>query len=186
MMTSSNGNIFRVTVLCVENSPVTGEFPSKRPVVRSFDIFLICAWINDWVNNHGAGELRCHRARYDVTLMNMGDCAKDTVWTGVANCLCTLERGIFVFISQIAKQLHLLAHKPQGSVLGPLLLLLFINDVSNLTTDGCVLNMYASDVIIYTSAATSDDLQLKLQRCVDNIYQWYSRNKLTIKKRNLL
>ena len=66
---------------------------------------------------------------------------------------------------------------PQGSVLGPLLFLLFINDVSNFTTDGCVLNMYADDVIIYTSAATSDDLQLKLQRCVDNIYQWYFRNK---------
>ena len=48
-------------------------------------------------------------------------------------------------------------------MLGPLLFLLFINDVSNFTTDGSVLNMYADDVIIYTTAATSDDLQLKLQ-----------------------
>ena len=54
--------------------------------------------------------------------------------------------------------------------------------MSNFTTDGCVLNMYADDVIICTSAATSDDLQLKLQRCVDNIYQWYLRNKFTINK----
>ena len=37
---------------------------------------------------------------------------------------------------------------PRGSVLGPLLFLLFINDVSNFTTEGCVLNMYADDVII--------------------------------------
>ena len=51
---------------------------------------------------------------------------------------------------------------PQGSVLGPLLFLLFINDVSNFTTEGCVLNMYADDVIIYTSAPTSDELQKKL------------------------
>ena len=72
---------------------------------------------------------------------------------------------------------------PQGSVLGTLLFLLFINDVSNFTIEGCVLNMYADDVIIYTSATTSDDLQLKLQRCVDNIYQWYFRNKLTINKK---
>ena len=36
MMTSSNGNIFRVTVpLCGE---FTGEFPSQRPVTRSFDV----------------------------------------------------------------------------------------------------------------------------------------------------
>ena len=72
---------------------------------------------------------------------------------------------------------------PQGSVLGPLLFLLFINDVSNFTTGGCFSNMYADDVIICTSAATSDDLRLKLQRCVDNIYQWYFRNKLTINKK---
>ena len=44
-------------------------------------------------------------------------------------------------------------------------------------------HVYADDVIIHTSAATSDDLQLKLQRCVDNIYQWCFRNKLTINKR---
>ena len=40
MMTSSNENIFRVTGLCATNSPVTGEFPSQRPVTRSFDIFF--------------------------------------------------------------------------------------------------------------------------------------------------
>ena len=57
--------------------------------------------------------------------------------------------------------------------------------MSNFTDDGCVLNMYmcADDAIIYTSAATSDDLQLKLRRCVDNIYQWYFRYKLTINKK---
>ena len=39
-MTSENGNIFCVTGLCAWNSPVTGEFPSQRPVTRSFDIFF--------------------------------------------------------------------------------------------------------------------------------------------------
>ena len=40
MMTSSNGNIFRLLALCVGNSPVSGEFPAQRPVTRSFDVFL--------------------------------------------------------------------------------------------------------------------------------------------------
>ena len=40
MMTSSNGSIFRVTGLCVGNSPVTCVFPSQRPVTRSFDSFF--------------------------------------------------------------------------------------------------------------------------------------------------
>ena len=30
---------------------------------------LICAWINGWVNNHEAGDLRCHHTHYDVTVM---------------------------------------------------------------------------------------------------------------------
>ena len=55
--------------LCAGNSQVTGEFLTQRPVMRSFYISLICAWINDWVNNHEASDLRCHRAHYDVILM---------------------------------------------------------------------------------------------------------------------
>ena len=35
---SSNGNIFRVTGPLCGKSPVTGEFPSQRPVTRSFDV----------------------------------------------------------------------------------------------------------------------------------------------------
>ena len=40
MMTSSNGNIFRVTGhLCGEFTG-PGEFPTQRPVPRSFDVFF--------------------------------------------------------------------------------------------------------------------------------------------------
>ena len=40
MMTSSNGNIFRVTGHFRGNSPVPGEFPTQRPATRSFDVFF--------------------------------------------------------------------------------------------------------------------------------------------------
>ena len=35
----------------------------------SSDVSLICAWINCWVNNREAGNLRSHRAHYDVNVM---------------------------------------------------------------------------------------------------------------------
>ena len=35
-----NGNIFRVMAICAGNSPVPGEFPTQRPVTRSFDVFF--------------------------------------------------------------------------------------------------------------------------------------------------
>ena len=40
ILTSSNGNIFRVTGHLKGNSPVTDGFPSQRPVARSFDVFF--------------------------------------------------------------------------------------------------------------------------------------------------
>ena len=40
MMTSSNGNIFALLALCEGNPPVTGGFPSQRPVTRSFGVFF--------------------------------------------------------------------------------------------------------------------------------------------------
>ena len=57
MMTSSNGNIFRVT----------GHLCSEFTGALMF--YLICAWMNGWVKNREAGDLRCHRAHYDVTVM---------------------------------------------------------------------------------------------------------------------
>ena len=55
--------------ICAGNTPVPGEFPAKRPVTRSFDVSLICARINGWVNNGEAGDFRRHPAHYDVTVM---------------------------------------------------------------------------------------------------------------------
>ena len=57
--------------LCAGNLPVTGELPSQRPVTRSFDVSLICAWINTSVNNCEAGDLIRHRVHYDVIVMKI-------------------------------------------------------------------------------------------------------------------
>ena len=56
--------------ICTGNSPVPDEFPTQRPVTRSFDVYLICARINGWVNNREAGDLRRYRRHYDVTVMS--------------------------------------------------------------------------------------------------------------------
>ena len=48
---------------CEGNPPVTGGFPSQRPVTRSFDIFFELRWTNGWANNGDAGDLRRHILR---------------------------------------------------------------------------------------------------------------------------
>ena len=53
-----------------DNNANSGEFPAQGPATRSSVIIsFICAWINNWVNNREAGDLRRHRAHYDVTVM---------------------------------------------------------------------------------------------------------------------
>ena len=37
---------------------------------RALMFSLICVWVNDWVNNRKAGDLRRYRVHYDVTVMS--------------------------------------------------------------------------------------------------------------------
>ena len=55
--------------ICAGNSPVPGEFPDKSQWRGALVFSLICVWINGWVNNGEAGDLRLYRAHYDVTVM---------------------------------------------------------------------------------------------------------------------
>ena len=66
MMTSSNETFSALQAICAGNSPVTGEFTGHRWIPR---ISLICGRINGWVNNRESGDLRRHRAHYDVIVM---------------------------------------------------------------------------------------------------------------------
>ena len=52
----------------IHRSPVNS--PHKDQWRGASIFFLICAWINGWINNSEAGDLRRHRAHYDVTVMS--------------------------------------------------------------------------------------------------------------------
>ena len=51
------------------NSPVTSEFPAQRPVTRSFDVFFDLRLNGRLSKQRETGNLRRHRAHYDVTAM---------------------------------------------------------------------------------------------------------------------
>ena len=51
----------------IHRSPVNS--PHKGQWRGALMFSLICVWINGWVNNGEAGDLRRHRAHYDVTVM---------------------------------------------------------------------------------------------------------------------
>ena len=51
----------------IHRSPVNS--PQKGQWCRALMFSLISAWINDWVNNLEAGDLRCHHAHHDVIVI---------------------------------------------------------------------------------------------------------------------
>ena len=55
--------ISALIAICARNSPHKGQW--RWALMFS----LICVWINSWVNNGEAGDLRRYRANYDVSVM---------------------------------------------------------------------------------------------------------------------
>ena len=132
-MTSSNRNISALLALCAKNSPVTFEFPTQSDA----ELSLICAWINGWVNNGAAGDLRRHRAHYDI-IVKVGQTgySEKTQFAGIAwrhlwrqpyermqkHCISTkpllyfFKHNIFTFLSflipEMAQEFDIL---PRGS-----------------------------------------------------------------------
>ena len=55
--------------LCAGNSPVPVNSPHKGQWLGALMFSFIYAWINDWVNNCEAGDLRRQDGHYDVIVM---------------------------------------------------------------------------------------------------------------------
>ena len=55
--------------LCAGNSPAPVNSPHKGQWRGALMFSFIYAWINDWVNNREAGDLRRQRGHYDVIVM---------------------------------------------------------------------------------------------------------------------
>lgn len=67
---------------------------------------------------------------------------------------------------------------PQGSVLGPLLFIIYINDIVNLCPEGCSIKMFADDTVIYVTGLGSAEVEDKMNRSLSIVEQWMNRNKL--------
>ena len=87
------------------------------------------------------------------------------------------RKQIVKFHQETSEFYYITCDVPQGSVPGPFFSLSFINDISSFAVKACVLNMYADDVITYTSETLKDELECRLQVCIENISNWYSMNK---------
>ena len=66
---------------------------------------------------------------------------------------------------------------PQGSILGPIFFVIFINDLPACLNEGTQIALYADDTKIWRSICSDHD-HVMLQKDIDNLNDWAMRNKM--------
>ena len=70
---------------------------------------------------------------------------------------------------------------PQGSIVGPLLFLLFINDLTQHVFGGSC-NLFADDTLIYASGRDLGEVRTNLQTAVTGAERWFGGNRLVVNR----
>src|SRR6267154_792007 len=82
---------------------------------------------------------------------------------GVKSPLCDINYGV-----------------PQGSVLGPLLFLIYVNDIGNIPNLPSQPKIFADDTNLFLNAENLPNLNVISQNATDSLSEWMILNKLTI------
>ena len=89
-------------------------------------------------------------------------------------CFLTNRRQMVRMGSSLSHSCNVISGVPQGSVLGPVLVIIYINDICKIACsvkDDVTYNLFADDVKVYTCIINVESA-IMLQHCLDLICNW--------------
>jgi len=147
--------------------------------------------LNDWTVNIENGRRQpiayidfakafdsvCH-SKLLAKLRQYGVCGSLLEWIGNFLTDRTQQTRVGQSMSKISV---IISGVIQGSCLGPVLFLLYVNDLIDVLSDDVIVKMYADDVKLYTNCMLSiNDINPQLQSHLDKICRWAHEWQLPI------
>ena len=177
---SDVSELFVAKSLSMETTQLSTSFRSKRTVITkegnylqslrllrfTRDVFFVNLVLlgGDVLQNPGPVRIQCF------------NCLNSLAW--LTSCLTNRSQAVCVE-DELSSPMPVFSGVPQGSILGPVLFILYINDLPSCIQFSNIM-MYADDTVIYLSSTTTLDIELKLNLDLVNLSQWLHHNKLVL------
>jgi len=143
--------------------------------------------VNDWTNSMNSGDMIGVafidlRKAFDTVnhgillskLQSLGASATALEWFS-SYLSCRTQRVSFKNTMSSSRLVS--TGVPQGSILGPLFFIIFINSMNRVISHGQI-SMYADDTTLSVSGKDPQDISAKLSSDLDSIMKWLNVNKL--------